>query len=99
MNSPKCQSEAIAVLARSQALWNRSRFDISSDETLAQILDRGQMDDWRALYVVARGDRDIRRRIARIVYGVPLPLPRFWLAALASLGETVDLGVDLPPYT
>ena len=29
---------------------------------------------------------------------VPVPLPRFWLAALASLGEPVDLGAEVPDY-
>jgi hypothetical protein len=98
MTTPSSDAEALAVLARSRALWNRSRFDLRSDEILAQILDRGQMQDWRALYALARSDGELRIRIARIVRHVPLPLPRFWLAALASLGEIVDLGVELPPY-
>jgi hypothetical protein len=72
--------------------------DLSSDEVLAQILDRGRMEDWRALYALAKNDRALRQRIARIVSTVPLPLPRFWLAALSSLGEEVDLGVELPVY-
>jgi len=67
-----------------------------SDEILAQILDRGQMQDWRALYTLARDSGALRARIARIVRAIPLPLPRFWLAALASLGEDVDLGIDVP---
>jgi hypothetical protein len=29
---------------------------------------------------------------------VPAPLPRFWVAALASLGEAVDLAADVPDY-
>jgi hypothetical protein len=29
---------------------------------------------------------------------VPLALPRFWLAALAALGEQVDLGAAVPDY-
>jgi hypothetical protein len=29
---------------------------------------------------------------------VPIALPRFWLAALASLGETVDYDVAIPSY-
>lgn len=77
----------------SRALWNRSRLDLASDEVLAQILDRGDLYDWRVLYQLARADLSLRARIKRIVLTVPLPLPRFWLAALASLGEPIDLGV------
>jgi hypothetical protein len=33
------------------------------------------------------------------VLTVPTPLPRFWLTALASLGQAVDLGADVPDYT
>jgi hypothetical protein len=86
------------TLESSRALWNRSRLDLRSDEILAQILDRGEMGAWRALYRLARDDADLRRRIARIVTTVPTPLPRFWLAALASLGEPVDLGAKVPEY-
>jgi hypothetical protein len=32
------------------------------------------------------------------VLTIPLPLPRFWLAALANLGEPIDLHVPLRPY-
>jgi hypothetical protein len=87
------------ALERSRALWNRSQLDLQSDEILAQVLDRGEMDAWRALYGLAREDADLRRRIARIVTTVPTPLPRFWLAALASLGERVDLGAEVPEYS
>jgi hypothetical protein len=86
------------ALERSRALWNRSVLDLRSDEILAQILDRGEMDSWRPLYRLAAADSDLRRRIARIVRTVPLALPRFWLAALASLGEDVDLGAPVPRY-
>ncbi len=98
MNSLLSDDQALAVLAESRALWNRSRLDLNSDETLAQILDRGSMEDWRALYALACGNRELRQRIAHITLTVPLPLPRFWLAALASLGEDVELGVELPVY-
>lgn len=82
----------------SRALWNRSSLDLESDEVVAQLLDRGDMADWRALYRMARIDPRLRARIKRIVLTVPLPLPRFWLAALASLGEPVDLDADVPDY-
>ncbi|MFY9346093.1 MAG: hypothetical protein WAT39_26620 [Planctomycetota bacterium] len=83
-------------LARSRALWNRSRLDLRSDEILAQILDRGSMDDWRELWALARADAALRARVIALIGRVPLPLPRFWLAALALPGEPADLGRSLP---
>lgn len=88
----------MSVLETSRALWNRSRLDLESDEALAQILDRGEMAVWRELYRLARNDRQLRARIARIVTTVPTPLPRFWLAALAALGEAVDVAAPVPDY-
>jgi hypothetical protein len=85
-------------LESSRALWNRRVLDLSSDEILAQILDRGEMAAWRELYRAAREDAELRRRIARVVERVPLPLPRFWLAALASLGERVDWSAPVSGY-
>src|SRR4051794_12334795 len=85
-------------LERSRALWNRSTLDLRSDEILAQILDRGEMTAWRELYRMAREDSELRGRIARLVQRIPLPLPHFRLAALASLGEPVDVGATTPPY-
>jgi hypothetical protein len=87
-----------SALHRSRALWNRNRFDLASDEVLAQLLDRGEMAAWRELYALCRGDEELRRRVHRLVLTVPLPLPRFWLAALASLGEDLDLAAALPRY-
>ena len=83
----------------SRALWNRTRCDLENDETLAQILDRGEIEVWRDVYRRAKSDAQLRQRIVRIVLTVPTPLPRFWLAALASLGESVDLGAPVPDYT
>jgi hypothetical protein len=85
-------------MATSRALWNRTASDLGSDEMLAQILDRGDLLDWRALYQVARGDVQLRARIGRLVHTVPLPLPHFWLAALASLDEAVDWDAPVPDY-
>lgn len=85
-------------LETSRALWNRTAFDLHSDEVLAQILDRGEIDAWRALYRLAQGDPDLRARIKRTVLTVPLPMPHFWLAALASLGEPVDMDAAVPDY-
>ena len=88
----------IPALQASRALWNRTQGDLQSDEVLAQILYRGEMTTWRMLYSVAKADPRLRSRIARIVQTVPTPLPRFWLAALADLGEPVDLAAPVPDY-
>jgi hypothetical protein len=85
-------------LERSRALWNRTRLDLRSDEILAQLLERGEIAAWRQLYRLMKDDAVLRRRVAAIVAHVPLPLPRFWLAALASLGESVDFAMPLPEY-
>jgi hypothetical protein len=76
--------------------WNRSRLDLESDEVLAQILDRGALDAWRELYQLAAADAVMRARILRVVRRFPLPYPWFWLAALASLGETIDWAAGVP---
>lgn len=88
----------MSTLSHSRAAWNRRAFDLGSDEMLAQLLDRGSMADWREIYRLARTDPALRRRIAHAVKCVPLPLPHFWLAALASLGESVDWNVVPPAY-
>lgn len=85
-------------LEASRALWNRRAFDLGSDEVLAQLLDRGDLDDWRALYRLAQSDAGLRARILRIVVSVPLPLPHFWMAALAALGEVIDFDAPVPEY-
>jgi hypothetical protein len=72
--------------------------DLNSDEVLAQLLDRGEVPVWRALYQLAKTDTRLRARIKAVVLTTPLPLPHFWLAALASLGEFVDFEVALPDY-
>ena len=86
------------TLETSRALWNRSRLVLGSDEALAQLLDRGRMAEWREVYRLAKADAVLRSRIQGIVLRVPLPLPHFWLAALASLGETVDWNSPVPDY-
>ena len=88
----------MASLDASRALWNRSALVLESDEVLAQILDRGELSAWRDLYRLARTDLRLRARMAHIVLTVPLPLPRFWLAALSALGEPVDLAAPVPDY-
>jgi hypothetical protein len=81
-----------------RALWNRGRLDLRSDEVLSQVLDRGELADWRELYRLARADTQLRARIRRLVLTVPMPLPHFWLAALASLGDPVDFDAPVPDY-
>ncbi len=81
---------ALETLARSKALWNRDCLDLASNEVLAQLLDRGSIEDWRALYTVGREDPKLRKRIAALVERVPMYLPHFWLAAMASLGDQVS---------
>jgi hypothetical protein len=83
-------------LERSSALWNRNRLDLRSEETLAQILDRGSLDDWRALYRLAQEDPGLSARLRRVVERTPLGYPYFWRTALPSLGEAVDLDAPLP---
>ena len=85
-------------LEHSPALWNRICATLESDETLAQLLDRGNMADWRELYRLASSDATLRVRIKRIILTLPLPMPHFWLAALANLGEPIDWNVPLPNY-
>lgn len=82
----------------SRALWNRSHASLDSDEVLAQLLDRGDMTTWRELYMMAREDARLRARIRRVILEVPTPLPRFWLAALVSLGEPADFDAPIPDY-
>jgi hypothetical protein len=84
------------ALERTVVGWNRSHLDLRSDEVLAQILDRGDVQAWRELYQLATTDVTLRRRILGVVRHVALPYPGFWLAALASLGEPIDWSMDLP---
>jgi hypothetical protein len=84
------------AVGRAVVGWNRSRLDLASDEVLAQILDRGDIEAWRELYQIASHDADLRRRIVGVVRRVPLPYPAFWLAALAGLGEDIDWSMSFP---
>ena len=80
----------------SRALWNRHRLALESDEVLAQILDRGELEAWREIYRLAArpGEEgaELRRRILRLCQTVPLSFPHLFLAALGALGE------ELKPY-
>ncbi len=81
-------------LESSRALWNRSRLDLSSDEVLVQILDRGELSAWRELYRLAgRPGKEaaaLRRRIVALCQSVPISFPHLFLAAMGSLGEKID---------
>ncbi len=81
-------------LSTSQALWNRNGVNLESDEVLAQILDRGEIEAWREIYRLARGPEEkataLRRRIVRLCRTVPLAYPHLFLAAMASLGERLE---------
>src|SRR5439155_23600981 len=66
---PSCWRAEMAddALRRSRALWNRTRCDLENHETLAQILDRGEIEVWRDVYRRTKSDASPRQRIARIV--------------------------------
>jgi hypothetical protein len=85
-----------SALRRTVVGWNRDHLDLESDESLAQILDRGDCEAWRELYRLAMHDERLRHRLHTIVRRVPLPYPHFWLAALETLGEPVDWQAPLP---
>ena len=84
------------ALERAVVGWNRSHLDLASDEVLAQVLDRGDIEAWRELYRLASTDAALRHRILGVVRRVPLPYPAFWLAALAGLGEDMDWSAPVP---
>ena len=64
-----------SVLERTVVGWNRNRLDLASDEMLAQILDRGNVEAWRELYRLASTDATLRHRIHGVVRRVALPIP------------------------
>jgi hypothetical protein len=86
--------DPLDTLARSRALWNRRHLDLRSDETLAQIIDRGAVADWSALYALMAGPQQeaatMRERVYQLLHRVPTAYPWLWLAALQSLGHAVD---------
>lgn len=90
-----------SALSTSRALWNRSGLALESDEVLAQILDRGEIEAWRELYRLASGPGEeaavLRRRILRLCQTVPLSSPHFFIAAMGALGEPIEPYPDVPP--
>lgn len=84
------------AIERTVVGWNRDRLDLQSDEVLAQVLDRGDLAAWRELYRLAASSKPLRQRLLAVIHRAPLPYPRFWLAALAGLGEAIDWTEPLP---
>jgi hypothetical protein len=87
-------------LSRSRALWNRGAFALDSDEILAQLLDRGEVDAWRELYRLASGPgeeaAELRRRILRLCQTVPLSFPHLFIAAMEALGGPLEPYPSVP---
>lgn len=88
-------------LSRSRALWNRTGLALESDEVLAQLLDRGEIEAWRELYRMASGPGEdaakLRRRILRLCQTVPLSFPHLFIAAIGALGGPVEPYPNVPP--
>jgi len=91
----------MSALDNSQALWNRRRLELASDEVLVQILDRGELAAWRELYRLAGQPGEeaaaLRRRIVRLCRTVPLSFPHLFLAAMTALGERLEPYPEVPP--
>jgi hypothetical protein len=88
-------------LSRSRALWNRGAFSLESDEILAQLLDRGEVEAWREIYRLASGPGEeaaaLRHRILRLCQTVPLSFPHLFIAAMEALGGPVEPYPSVPP--
>jgi hypothetical protein len=88
-------------LSRSRALWNRTGLVLESDEVLAQLLDRGEIEAWRELYRMASGSGEdaarLRRRILRLCQTVPLSFPHLFIAAMGALDGPVEPYPSVPP--
>lgn len=88
-------------LAASRALWNRTGLALESDEVLAQLLDRGELEAWRELYRLASGTDEkavaLRRRILRLCQTVPLSFPHLFIAAMEALGGAIEPYPSVPP--
>jgi hypothetical protein len=88
-------------LSRSRALWNRTGLALESDEVLAQLLDRGEIEAWRELYRMASGQGEeavaLRRRILRLCRTVPLSFPHLFIAAMGALEGPIEPYPSVPP--
>jgi len=81
--------EALVILRASAALWNRNGLNLQSTETLAQIMDRGSMTDWRALWALQSADAELAQRMLAMATQVPIDTAWFWQAALSAAGHAV----------
>ena len=90
-------------LSTSRALWNRAGLALESDEVLAQLLDRGELEAWRELYRMASGSgeqaAELRRRILRLCQTVPLSFPHLFIAAMEALDRPIEPYPRVPPPT
>jgi hypothetical protein len=81
-------------LSSSRALWNRAGLALESDEVLAQLLDRGELEAWRELYRLASGPGEeaaaLRQRILRLCQTVPLSFPHLFIAALGAIAGPIE---------
>jgi hypothetical protein len=88
-------------LSRSRALWNRTGLVLESDEVLAQLLDRGEIEAWRELYRMASASGEdaarLRQRILRLCQTVPLSFPHLFIAAMGALEGPVEPYPSVPP--
>jgi hypothetical protein len=88
-------------LSRSRALWNRTGLALDSDEVLAQLLDRGELEAWRELYRLASEPGEeaatLRRRILRLCQTVPLSFPHLFIAAIGVLEGSIEPYPNVPP--
>lgn len=88
-------------LSTSRALWNRAGLALESDEVLAQLLDRGELEAWRELYRIASGSDEqaaaLRRRILRLCRTVPLSFPHLFIAAMGAIAGPIEPYPAVPP--
>src|SRR2546425_4968537 len=83
---------------RSRALWNRQDANLESDETLAQLLDRGEMTVWREVFPVGPTRVQLWRRFEGIVFKVPLKMAPLLLAAPPRPGGTGAWNVPISHF-
>jgi hypothetical protein len=74
---------------------------LESDEVLAQLLDRGEVEAWRELYRMASGRDEgaaaLRRRILHLCQTIPLSFPHLFIAAMGAAAGPVEPYPDVPP--
>jgi hypothetical protein len=74
---------------------------LESDEVLAQLLDRGEIEAWRELYRMASGPGEeaarLRRRILRLCQTVSLSFPHLFIAAMGAIEGPIEPYPSVPP--